>query len=216
MSSRRKGKQEDDDGSNRNLDGRRIRTVNEAKALTEYLALKPGMEEKKRKAQLQRWQRAVEAAEKREEELKKGEGHGKIEGAWIEEKDDVLEKARDAVSRAVKKGNWKDGFLPTEASSSGGSGGSASPSSEDSDDQMQDEDEDDAAADDDDAKVKSTSVSKATFAPTQPPRQQPPKFFGFDDEDDELLTDEEDQDEEEAIKVSLDTQGKGKGKEKAH
>lgn len=48
MSSRKK-KTQDENGSSRNLDGRRLRTVNEAKALAEYLAIKPDMDKKERK-----------------------------------------------------------------------------------------------------------------------------------------------------------------------
>ena len=50
MSSKRKNNQGDANSSNRNLDGRRLRTVNEAKALAEYLALKPEMEKKEKEA----------------------------------------------------------------------------------------------------------------------------------------------------------------------
>lgn len=194
MSSQKKGKQGDNNASNRNLDGRRLRVVDDAKALTEYLALKPGMERRKRKAQLERCERIVAATEKRKEELTRGEGHGKIEGHWVEEKEDAREKTRDAVLRAVK-GNWKDRLPTVEESSSSASGGSASPSSEDSDNQMQEDDEDDA--ENDDVKHESMpSVDGATNALPHPqfqpqPQQKPPKFFGFDDVDDELLSDED-------------------------
>ena len=45
---RRGGNAEEANGSNRNLDGRRLRTVAEAKRLAEYLALKPEMEAKEK------------------------------------------------------------------------------------------------------------------------------------------------------------------------
>jgi len=49
MSSKRKRNQGEDNGSSRNLDGRRLRTVNEAKALAEYLAIKPDMAKREKK-----------------------------------------------------------------------------------------------------------------------------------------------------------------------
>lgn len=65
MSSRRKKNQGEGNSSNRNLDGRRLRTVNEAKALAEYLALKPEMEKKEKEARRKRWEQVVDLAEKR-------------------------------------------------------------------------------------------------------------------------------------------------------
>merc|ERR1712187_612673 len=74
MSSKRKRTQGDDNASSRNLDGRRIRTVNEAKALAEYLAVKPEMDQNQREERRRRWQSVVEMAEKRQDELKNGSG----------------------------------------------------------------------------------------------------------------------------------------------
>src|SRR4051794_20742598 len=48
MSSKRKRNRGDENASSRNLDGRRLRTVNEAKALAEYLAIKPEMAKKEK------------------------------------------------------------------------------------------------------------------------------------------------------------------------
>jgi len=55
MSSKRKKNQGEDNGSSRNLNGRRLRTVTEAKALAEYLAIKPEMERKEKEKRRQRW-----------------------------------------------------------------------------------------------------------------------------------------------------------------
>ncbi|RMJ27727.1 hypothetical protein PHISP_01441, partial [Aspergillus sp. HF37] len=67
MSSKRKRNQGEDNASSRNLDGRRLRTVNEAKALAEYLAVRPEMERKEKEERRRRWQAVVDAAERRQE-----------------------------------------------------------------------------------------------------------------------------------------------------
>ncbi|EFQ97323.1 hypothetical protein MGYG_00363 [Nannizzia gypsea CBS 118893] len=195
MSSRRKGNQDTNTGSNRNLDGRRLRTVKEAKALAEYLALKPEMDKKEKEARKRRWEAAVAAAEKKEQEIRNGEGKGKVDGAWMEDKEEMSEKAREAVLQAMAGGAWKDnlvgGFLDSaEASGSSGSGGSVD-ASEDS--EMEDIDEEDSPNE------PSASIKK-------PAR----RFFGFDDEDDDdedlMSEDEEDEVDE------TDTKGKGKAR----
>ncbi|RAK89521.1 hypothetical protein BO79DRAFT_227729 [Aspergillus costaricaensis CBS 115574] len=148
MSSKRKRNQGDDNGSSRNLDGRRLRTVNEAKALAEYLALKPEMDKKEKEERRRRWQAVVEAAEKRQEELKNGGGKQKIDGQWMEDKDEMNEKAREAVLMAMKDGMWTDnlrdtilGGSSTSASPSEGSGQETpSSSEEESDDEQEMED----------------------------------------------------------------------------
>lgn len=192
MSSRRKGNRDEDNGSNRNLDGRRIRTVKEAKALAEYLALKPDMDKKEKEARRKRWVMVVEAAERREEELRNGGGKEKVDGAWMEDKEEVNEKAREAVLRAMKDGAWKDtlagstvGGSSSSASESNGSRGSASPSE---DSEMEDADE-----------PASSDVKPATSR----------KYFGFDDDDDDDLLSDDEGSEAENGDV------KGKGKEKA-
>jgi hypothetical protein len=183
MSSKRKRNQGEDNASSRNLDGRRLRTVNEAKALAEYLAVRPGMERKEKEERRRRWQAVVDAAERRQEELKNGgEGKGKqkVEGAWMEEREEVNEKARDAVVAAMREGVWTDNLreqvlggssssASASASASGGSG-SETPTSEEED------------------KMDEAPVS-AEPAQKQPPR----KFVGFD-EDDEFMSDSEDED----------------------
>ncbi len=107
MSSKRKRDQGDENSSNRNLDGRRLRTVAEAKALAEYLALKPEMEKKEKEARRKRWEQVVELAEKREAEIK-NESKGRVDGKWVEDKDDAGEKTREAVVAAMKSGNYPD------------------------------------------------------------------------------------------------------------
>ncbi|EAW06893.1 telomere maintenance SDE2 family protein [Aspergillus clavatus NRRL 1] len=197
MSSKRKRNQGDDNGSSRNLDGRRIRTVNEAKALAEYLAVKPEMDRKEKEERRRRWQAVVEAAEKRQEELKNGGGKQKVDGQWMEDKEEMNEKAREAVLAALKDGGWTDnlreavlGGSSTSASASEGSGQDTLNSSEEESDLEQDMED--------------------APTPSEPARKPvaPRKFIGFDD-DDEFMSDSE------ADESDQDDDPKGKGKAKA-
>lgn len=175
MSSRRKRNQGENNGSNRNLDGRRLRTVTEAKALAEYLALKPEMEKKEKEARRKRWEQVVELAERKEEELRSG-AKAKVDGKWVEDKDEAGERTREAVLAAMKAGDYKDNLLAGSSGSSGG--GSVGESSED----------EEMSAPSSSATTPPSS-SKVDAAPTR-------KFLGFD-EDDEFMSDEEEEGEEE-------------------
>ncbi|MCJ1381579.1 hypothetical protein MMC17_004690 [Xylographa soralifera] len=115
MSSKRKRNAGENNGSNRNLDGRRIRTVNEAKALAEYLALKPDMEKKEKEARRKRWEQVVELAERREEEIRSG-AKGRVDGKWVEDKEEAGERTREAVRAAMEGGEW-EGVLGTSSGS---------------------------------------------------------------------------------------------------
>lgn len=172
MSSRRKNNQGDSNNSNRNLDGRRLRTVNEAKALAEYLALKPEMEKKEKDARRKRWEQVVELAERREEEIRNG-SKGKVDGKWVEDKEEAGERAREAVVAAMKSGDYHDNLR----ASSSGSSGCASPKGSG-------ESEDDALDEPENSSTKIAVTSKVTPAPTR-------KFFGFDEDDDFMSDDEE-------------------------
>ena len=107
MSSKRKRNQGDGNSSNRNLDGRRLRTVAEAKALAEYLALKPDMEKKEKEARRKRWEQVVEIAERREDEIRNG-SKGRVNGKWVEDKDEAGERTHEAVLAAMKSGEYHD------------------------------------------------------------------------------------------------------------
>ena len=119
MSSKRKKNQGEVNSSNRNLDGRRLRTVNEAKALAEYLALKPDMEKKEKEARRKRWEQVVELTEKREEEVRNG-SKGKVDDQWVEDKEEAGDRARAAALAAVSSGQYHDN-LGTISSNSGSS-----------------------------------------------------------------------------------------------
>ena len=205
MSSKRKRNQGDDNASSRNLDGRRLRTVNEAKALAEYLAIKPEMAKKEREERRKRWEQVVELAERREEEIRSG-NKGRVDGKWVEDKEEAGERTREAVLAAMKAGDYKDNLIATShGTSRSGSSGS-------------------------DDEVMGGTSSKDTTPPSEPgtkPKAQ--AFFGFD-EDDEFMSSDEDEDEEveqpeeevvheEAVKEPTPPpaapKGKGRGKAKS-
>ena len=174
MSSKRKKNQGENNGSNRNLDGRRLRTVTEAKALAEYLALKPDMEKKEKEARRKRWEQVVEIAERREEEIKNG-SKGRVDGKWVEDKEEAGERTREAVIAAMKSGDYRDNLLQHSSGSSGGASENAS-----------EESEDENMGESSPVVTNPSSSSKARTAPTR-------TYFGFD-EDDEFMSDDEEED----------------------
>lgn len=105
MSSRKKrDRQENVNGSNRNLDGRRLRTIDEAKRLAEYLAVKPEMEQREREERKKRWEAVVNAAERREEDVRSGRigaNQGRLDADYVESKASAEEKTREAVIKAM-------------------------------------------------------------------------------------------------------------------
>ncbi|KAL8858052.1 MAG: hypothetical protein Q9178_005377 [Gyalolechia marmorata] len=165
MSSKKKKNQGDEHSSNRNLGGRRLRTVAEAKALAEYLALRPEMEKKEKEARYKRWEQVVELAEKREAQIKNNT-KGRVDGKWVEDKDEASERTRDAVIAAMKTGDYHDVLSSFPAKSSGR--GSPVPSREDEDDDDEDEEVDLAKS--------KTPVSKNVLPTSR-------SCFGFDDVD---------------------------------
>lgn len=185
---KRGGNAADENGSSRNLDGRRIRTVNEAKALAEYLAIKPDMEKKEKEKRRARWEQIVEATEKKQDEIRHGK-RGYVDGKWVEDKEEANERTREAVLAAMKAGHYKDNLLAL--ASSEGSSSSASAGVE-----VEEEDQDEGMDD-----VEGTS-SKETTPPSEPDAKGKGKekepvrtFFGFD-EDDEFMSSDEESDED--------------------
>ena len=172
MSSKRKNNQGESNSSNRNLDGRRLRTINEAKALAEYLALKPEMEKKEKDNRRARWEQVVTLAEKREEEIKSGL-KGRVDGKWVEEKEEAGERTREAVLVAMRSGHYHDNLKESPGSSSGGASAIASEEGE----------EDTTGASHPKIFVES---SKARSIP-----KVARSFFGFDEDDDSMSDDEE-------------------------
>ncbi|WYZ37271.1 hypothetical protein EsH8_II_000777 [Colletotrichum jinshuiense] len=175
MSSKKKRNQGDANNSSRNLDGRRLRTVTEAKALAEYLAIKPEMEKKEKEKRRERWEQIVELAEKREDEIKNG-GKGRLDGKWVEDKEESNERTREAVLAAIKAGKYKDNLLGTSQGSTG---------SEETDEAMTSEDEQGEG-----------SSSKGSTPPSEPakaPKDKPRTFLGFDEDDEFMSSDEDDE-----------------------
>ena len=192
MSSKRKKNQGDNNGSSRNLDGRRLRTVAEAKSLAEYLAIKPKMEKEEKEKRRKRWEDIVAMAERREDEIRHGT-KAQVDGKWIEDKTEAGERTREAVLAAMKAGTFSDNLL----SSSGGSSSAAA---------------DDAAMEDleDEEASSSTPSSPPSDGNEEPQKEKPRTFFGFD-EDDEFMSSDEESEGEKAVEPPA-TRGKGKGK----
>ena len=170
MSSKRKRNQGEGNSSNRNLDGRRLRTVNEAKSLAEYLALKPEMEKKEKELRRKRWEQIVTLAGRKGEEIRNGT-KGKVDGKWMEDKEEAGERAREAVMVAMKSGNYRDNLKVSSGSSICGTSTDASKRS-----------------------GNETPRSTPTHPPSAPGSKSVPTptkiYLGFD-EDDNFMSDEE-------------------------
>ena len=174
MSSKRKKNQGESNSSNRNLDGRRLRTVNEAKALAEYLAVKPEMEKREKESRRARWEQVVALAEEKEEQIRTG-SRGKVNGKWVEDKDEAGERAREAVLTAVRSGDYYDNLKHSS------SGSSASVST-----QASGESEDDAGG-------HSTQKALAASSKSKPKPTLARTYFGFDESDSSLSDDEKEE-----------------------
>lgn len=180
MSSKRKKNQGEDNGSSRNLDGRRLRTVTEAKALAEYLAIKPEMDRKEKEKRRERWQQIIDMTEKKQDEIRHGSSRGGLDGKWVEEKEETGERTREAVLAAMKAGNFKDNLLSVSHGSDSTAG---------SDEPMQDEENEDSG---------SSSGATTPSEPEAPAasgkgkeKEKSRTFFGFDEDDEFMSSDEE-------------------------
>ena len=174
MSSKKRKTAGDANSSNRNLDGRRLRTVNEAKALAEYLALKPEMEKKEKEARRKRWEQVVELAEAREHEIRSGK-KGRVDGKWVEDKEEAGERAREAVKAAMASGMYQDNLTTTRESNG--------ISREELTDSTSEESDGDGILQAGSSKNPSTPAS--AVVPTPSSRT----YYGFD-EDDEFMSDD--------------------------
>lgn len=156
--------------SNRNLDGRRLRTVGEAKALAEYLAVKPEMDKKEKEERRKRWEAVVESSERKREEIESGKG-GRVkgDGAWLEEKEEVENKVREQIKLAMERGEG----LPADSDESmDGSGGSAASSGTDAIVDMK-------------GKGKQKAILPKIIQAVQP-QHNTKKIFGWDDDNDNM------------------------------
>jgi len=200
MSKRKKGASAaDEHGSSRNLDGRRLRTVTEAKALAEYLAIKPEMDRQEKEKRRKRWEEIVESTERRQDEIRHGSRKVGLDGKWVEEKEEVGERTREAVLEAMKKGGFTDNLVVA--------GGSSSSADEEGDEVMEEEGEEEGES----------GGSKATTPPSEPEPEikgkgkekevvkpngngAARKFFGFD-EDDEFMSSDDEESEADGAKA---------------
>ncbi|KYK55745.1 hypothetical protein DCS_07709 [Drechmeria coniospora] len=174
MSSRKK-KNQDDHASSRNLDGRRLRTVTEAKALAEYLAIKPDMEKKEKDRRRQRWEQIVQVSETKEAEIRDGT-KGRLDGKWVEDKEEANEKTREAVLAVMKSGHYTDNLTSTSHGSASSSQ-SKNPSGTDNG-----ESSSNASSKESSPRTRMEDVGKSRTR----------TFFGFD-EDDEFMSSEDEQ-----------------------
>lgn len=196
MSSRKKRNQGEQNGSSRTLDGRRIRTVNEAKALAEYLAIKPEMDKHQRDERRKRLEEIVRSTEARKAELLNG-SKGRLDGEWLESKEEAAEKAREAVLAALRAGDVKGVF---------GEQGSDTSESASEDEGSESGDEVIPA--------KKIQVPSQAAARTQT-EAAPRKFFGWDEDDISESEEEGETEEKNGLKATNAPVPTSKGKAKA-
>jgi len=195
MSSKKNHDRQDQNGSNRNLDGRRLRTVDEAKRLAEYLATKPEMEQREKDERRKRWEAVIDAAEATEAKIKSGKmgsNQGRLDAEYVESKELAEEKVREAVQKAMREQSLMDERTGSESSA------------EDQDEDSNSDGEGDASSGQEQA-----GPSKDTGSRT---------FFGWDEDDEDMSEDDEDvvptgscQTIDETAEETLPS-GKGKGR----
>lgn len=177
MSSRKK--RNDENNLSRNLDGRRLRTVNEAKALAEYLAIKPEMDKAEKEKRKARWEEIVQQAEDKEAEIKNGSSKAGMSSQWIEDKDESNEKTREAVLAAMKSGKYTDNLLGTSHDSA-----SSKKTTSSSDDEGKE------------SESSAESPPPVASLPLDKGKGKATAFFGFDEDDEFMSSDEDDDDDQ--------------------
>jgi hypothetical protein len=162
--------------------------VDEAKKLAEYLAIKPEMEKREKDERKKRWEAVVEAAERKEEEIRSGRAganSGRLNAEYVESKELAEEKTREAVLKAMRE-------LQNEERTGSESSEEAEEGSEDEGDGGE-------------------SSGSSESAPAEGSVPAARTFYGWDDEDE----DDSEDDEDEAL-VALQPEpayeGKGKGR----
>lgn len=131
------------------------------------------MERKEKEQRRKRWEQVVEAAERREEEVRSGKG-GRVDGRWMEEREEAGERAREAVRKAMGEGRWRDNLWGGMGEADGESEGDA----------------------DEEVKVVGLN-SNASGSATKPRAVSSQAFFGFDEDDEFMSDDSQDVEEEE-------------------
>ncbi|KAK3684288.1 telomere stability and silencing-domain-containing protein [Podospora appendiculata] len=192
-SKRKKGSGGEENGSSRNLDGRRLRTVTEAKALAEYLAIKPDMDRKEKEKRRARWSEIVAAAERKQEEIKYGT-RGTLDGKWVEAKEETGERTREAVAAAIKAGGFKDNLLGLSSSEGSGHGGlSSSEGSGSARAGLEEVEEESSESMDTTPEPETVAAGKGKGKGKG--KEKTRTFFGFD-EDDEFMSSDDEEDED--------------------
>lgn len=175
MSSRKKKAQGDPNASSRNLDGRRLRTVAEAKALAEYLAVKPDMDRKEKEERRKRWEQVVEASERKQEEIKSGNNaKARVDGKWLEAKEEAESKTREAIANAMREGLLRGDVH-----------------------KMMDEEDSSSLSEHDDEDASGEGSSKETTPSSQPESVEKPqrRLFGWDEEEEEEDSEDDEADQ---------------------
>jgi len=172
MSSRKKRNQpnEPQNGSNRNLDGRRLRTVYDAKKVAAHLAKEAETAATEQQERRKKLEGDVEKFENQTEVIlsgKSGAGQGRLDAGFVESKQLAEERTREAVVRAMRENAMALERTGSESSieavSDASEGGQASAS-------------------------RSQSSSEEDDVSTG--RHSAPVLFGFDDEEDDEDGDE--------------------------
>lgn len=193
MSTRKRRQQGEQNGSSRNLDGRRLRTVTEAKALAEYLAIKPEMDKREKEERRKRWQAIVDMAEKKTEEMKDG-SKTRLDSKYFETLEETSEKTRMAVLSALEHGQIKS-ILGTE-----------------SNDKAESDESAEASADTDDSDSDETPAAGPSDTKRTETAPQTKKLFGWDDDEDMSEDDDEEEDDDDVRASQSVNNGKGKAK----
>jgi len=167
MSSRKK-KQGEANGSSRNLDGRRLRTVAEAKTLAEYLAIKPEMEQREKDERRKKWEDIVESTERKQEELLHAGGKARLDGKWLEDKEEAENKTKEAIEKMLLA---QSGSSDDDEADSGPTASTSKPTQpramfgwDDEDDEFMSDSEDDDDVSEEDVKPVFEGKGKAKAA----------------------------------------------------
>lgn len=78
-----------------------MRTVAEAKTLAEYLAIKPEMEQREKDERRKKWEDIVASTERKQEELMTSGGKARLDGKWLEDKEEAETKTKEAIEKML-------------------------------------------------------------------------------------------------------------------
>lgn len=170
--------------SNRNLEGRRMRTVDEAKALAEYLSAKPEIERREKEERIRKLQGIIHDCQQKRE---RNNGlldmdDGEDDADWERKKEEADRKIQESIRNFAKKSSaaqtpGDDSNEPQESRVNDRAAGSSGESKEGS----EESDESDEAI-----------VNTASPFYKKPPPQKPVKVWGWDEDDSSSSSDEDD------------------------